>query len=149
MVESVVVDVPPSPALSNGGKRVPKRRLRVTMLGAEAVAVRVKSLRKSAAFAHNYDYNYRSWIGTTLMLRDRAASNYVWPWALTVLVASLWVSATKQFPELQNPRYDLREFERVYTLIFSALGFLLVFRLTRAAVRYWDCRAAWWGTDRP
>lgn len=32
---------------------------------------------------------------------------------------------------------------RVYTLIFSALGFMLVFRLTRAAIRYWDCRAAW------
>ena len=117
------------------------------MLGAEAVALRVKSLRKSAAFAHDYDY--RSWVGTTLILRDRAASNYVWPWALTVLVAAVWVTATRQFPELQNPRYDLSEFERVYTLIFSALGFLLVFRLTRAAVRYWDCRAAWWGTDRP
>jgi putative membrane protein len=28
-------------------------------------------------------------------------------------------------------------------LIFSLLAFMLVFRLNRAAIRFWDCRAAW------
>ena len=38
---------------------------------------------------------------------------------------------------------QLSKVESVYLIMFSTLGFLIVFRLTRAAVRFWDCRQAW------
>ncbi len=31
----------------------------------------------------------------------------------------------------------------MFGLVFTALGFMLVFRLSRAAIRFWDCRTAW------
>ena len=79
----------------------------------------------------------------TFILRERAMGNFVWPWALCVVVAVAWVARVKNVEERRRPRYNLVEFERMYSLIFTALGFMLVFRLSRAAVRFWDCRAAW------
>jgi hypothetical protein len=36
-----------------------------------------------------------------------------------------------------DDQVSFHEFERIYSLIFAALGFMLVFRLGRAAVRFW------------
>ena len=46
---------------------------------------------------------------------------------------------------ITTPDADLRTFDGAYALTFSAMGFLLVFRLSRAAVRWWDCRSAFGG----
>ena len=88
-------------------------------------------------------YDYRSWTQTTFMFVDRAPGNYAWAWALCVVVATAWVCARKRWDALRGDFYQLEEFERMYTLIFTTLGFMLVFRMSRAAVRFWDCRAAW------
>ena len=115
---------------------------RDTILAPEAVAMRTASFTASAS--HMRDYDYHSWVATTFIFRARAPSNFIYPWLLVMSVTVSWTLLTRTFfTALQHPRYGLSEFERVYALIFTALGFLLVFRLTRAAVRYWDCRTAW------
>lgn len=145
----MVVDVHLNPAAETTTttmirKKAPKKsqqRLRDSMLAPEATATRTASF--AASSSHQVHYDYHSWVATTFLIRARAPSTFVWPWMLCVVVTIAWVTVTRTFTFLQGPLYDLREFERVMTLISTALGFLLVFRLTRAAVRYWDCRAAW------
>ena len=120
----------------------PSGRLWDSMLHPDAVETRATSFAFSSKGLPKY-YDYRNWTATTFMIRDRAMGNFVWPWALCVVVAAAWVALVKHVEELRHPRYNLVEFERMYSLIFTALGFMLVFRLSRAAVRFWDCRAAW------
>lgn len=117
------------------------RRVRDAILSPEAIAAR--SVSFAAASSHIRNYNYHSWVDTICIVHDRAPSTWVWPWALCVAVSAAWVTVYHHFPALQRSYYDLREFDRVYVLIFTALGFLLVFRLSRAAIRYWECRTAW------
>lgn len=122
-------------------KRAPgcRPRLRDSMLAPEATATRSASF--TASSSHIREYDYHSWVATTFILRARAPSNFIYPWMLCVFITIAWVTVTRKFSSFQ--KLDLIKFERVYALIFTALGFLLVFRLTRAAVRYWDCRTAW------
>ena len=142
-IEDVAVAVPGANGTASntcrdgvGTLTAPQRhvgRLRDTMGAPEAIAARAASFAEASS--HQREYDYRSWIGTTLMWRDRAPANWLWPWALCVAVTAGWVALTRDFEHLTHERYDLSEFERVYGLIFAALGFLLVFRLNRAAVR--------------
>ena len=120
-------------------------RLWASMLAPGAAAQRGASF---AADGHaeqgstwTHDYDAYSWMATTFILRDRALGNFAWPWALCVGVAAVWVALKESFQ--LDGLVDFSEFERIYALIFGALGFMLVFRLSRAAVRFWDCRTAW------
>ena len=104
--------------------------------------------QRAAAFAFSSKglpkkYDYRNWTMTTFMLRDRAVGNYAYPWLLCVAVSVVWWALYENVSHLRHPRYDLSEFDKMYALIFTALGFMLVFRLSRAAIRFWDCRTAW------
>ena len=117
-------------------------RLWHTLPGPDAVR------RRAAAFAFSSNglprkYDYRDWTATTFMLRDRAIGNFAYPWLLCVCVSAVWWALYEHVEHLRHPRYDLSEFDRMYALIFTALGFMLVFRLSRAAIRFWDCRTAW------
>ena len=113
-----------------------------TLTGPDAVR------RRAAAFAFSSNglpkkYDYRDWTATTFMFRDRAVGNFAYPWFLCVAVSAVWWALYENVSHLRHPRYDLSEFDRMYALIFTALGFMLVFRLSRAAIRFWDCRTAW------
>ena len=104
--------------------------------------------QRAAAFAFSSNglprkYDYRNWTSTTFMLRDRAVGNFAYPWLLCVGVSAVWLALYENVSHLRHPRYDLSEFDKMYALIFTALGFMLVFRLSRAAIRFWDCRTAW------
>jgi len=117
-------------------------RLWHTLPGPDAVR------RRAAAFAFSSNglprkYDYRDWTATTFMFRDRAVGNFAYPWFLCVAVSAVWWALYENVSHLRHPRYDLSEFDRMYALIFTALGFMLVFRLSRAAIRFWDCRTAW------
>ena len=117
-------------------------RLWHTLTGPDAVR------RRAAAFAFSSNglpkkYDYRDWTATTFMFRDRAVGNFAYPWFLCVAVSAVWWALYENVSHLRHPRYDLSEFDRMYALIFTALGFMLVFRLSRAAIRFWDCRTAW------
>jgi len=125
---------------TNGDGTVP--RLWHTLTSPDAVR------RRAAAFAFSskglpQKYDYRDWTATTFMLRDRALGNFIRPWVLCVAISTIWAALYMSVDHLRHPRYDLSEFERMYSLIFTALGFMLVFRMSRAAIRFWDCRTAW------
>ena len=122
--------------------RRPAGRLWETALHPESIRTRLDYFNNSSKGLPRY-YDYRSWTQTTFMFVDRAPGNYAWAWALCVVVATAWVCARKRWDALRGDFYQLEEFERMYTLIFTTLGFMLVFRMSRAAVRFWDCRAAW------
>lgn len=81
----------------------------------------------------------------TIFVGSPRAFDYVWPpWIFAVLHATI-------FSFLKH--YDIITFSRASTLddwrslftfaLNSTLGFLLVFRLNRAAIRFWDAREKW------
>ena len=131
-----------SPGRAENSSSRPAGRLWETALHPDSVKARCDAFQSSSKGLPRY-YDYRSWTQTTFMFVDRAPGNYAWAWALCVVVAAAWTAARKRWDALRSELYDLEEFERMYTLIFTTLGFMLVFRMARAAVRFWDCRAAW------
>ena len=119
------------------------RRLWTTLPDAEARAIRADAFARSSKGLPAY-YDYRSWSATTFDApRPRDGQLRV----AVVFVRRRRRGLARAVRVVRAPaaceRYDLSEFERMYALIFTALGFMLVFRLSRAAVRFWDCRAAW------
>ena len=131
-----------SPRSAEKSSSRPAGRLWETALHPDSVKARRDAFQSSCKGLPRY-YDYRSWTQTTFMFVDRAPGNYAWAWALCVVVAAAWTAARKRWDALRGEFYDLEELERMYTLIFTTVGFMLVFRMARAAVRYWDCRAAW------
>jgi putative membrane protein len=93
------------------------------------------------------EYNARDWLRTVIFASKnvRGFENIRNPWLCVQLVTVLWVLLTKiiEPKPLKNFSEQLSKVESVYLIMFSTLGFLIVFRLTRAAVRFWDCRSAW------
>jgi putative membrane protein len=112
------------------------------MLDPDATRRRDAHFARANEIGHHRAYDYASWTDTTLAvgLRARAVNNFRWPWALVNGVAIVWCALARNVDALN---VDLTAFERAYALIFSLLAFLLVFRVNRAAVRWWDCRTAW------
>jgi len=117
-------------------------RLWDTMLDPDATRRRDAHFARANEVGHHRAYDYSSWTDTTFAvgLRARAVNNFRWPWALVNGVTIVWCALARNVDALD---WDLTAFERGYALIFSLLAFLLVFRVNRAAVRWWDCRTAW------
>jgi putative membrane protein len=119
---------------------MPRPRLVETMLDADNASTRARAFERGATLQPEYDSF--SWLKTALLATPRARGlrAFAWPWLCINGVSVLWTSLY----ELTLPKRtsSLGSFGIVYQLVFSTMGFLLVFRLSRAAVRFWDCRAA-------
>lgn len=74
-------------------------------------------------------------------LRGRGMSVIVAPLMGLLLWGCLWVLLL-DILQLSSVRNDLLPMEDVVTPLLTPVSFLLVFRLQRAAVRFWDARAA-------
>ena len=89
------------------------------------------------------DYDARDWLRTVVFAprNIRGFENIRNPWLCVQFVTILWVLFTKiiEPKPLKTFSEQLSKVESVYLIMFSTLGFLIVFRLTRAAVRFWDC----------
>jgi len=122
------------------GEPSPRLRLVDTMNHAANVATRAAHLDAGAALQPEYDSS--SWWKTVLVLdyNGRGIKSFIAPFVFINVVSAAWTCAY----ELALPKRDadLDAFDVVYTLVFTTMGFLLVFRLSRAAVRFWDCRTA-------
>lgn len=87
------------------------------------------------------DYDSSSWLRTSLLAwRLRGARGFVWPWVVINATSVVWTTLYETV--LPKRVASLEEFVMIYQLVFTTMGFLLVFRLSRAAVRFWDCRTA-------
>jgi ion channel-forming bestrophin family protein len=90
----------------------------------------------------DYPKSNSGWIRTTLVWRGRALDLIALPWCIIMLHTTIYTI-------LQQLVYDFQEHDDDRWNVFfgfvlnSTLAFLLVFRLNRAANRFWDARAFW------
>mmetsp|Transcript_29865 Transcript_29865/g.34691 ORF Transcript_29865/g.34691 Transcript_29865/m.34691 type:complete len:386 (+) Transcript_29865:300-1457(+) len=81
------------------------------------------------------------WLKTIFLIRERAIDKFLVPWIIITLNAAVWV-LLDEF-EL-GIHIQAETAASLYNLVLTtALAFLLVFRLNRGAVRWWDTRGMW------
>lgn len=126
-------------------KEMNKSRLTATMNAPLCIRARFQSFLSGKS--KQPDYDARDWLRTVVFAprNIRGFENIRNPWLCVQFVTILWVLFTKiiEPKPLKTFSEQLSKVESVYLIMFSTLGFLIVFRLTRAAVRFWDCRQAW------
>ncbi|KAJ8604970.1 hypothetical protein CTAYLR_006902 [Chrysophaeum taylorii] len=102
---------------------------------AAARRARLKALEMSAH--RRAEYRSERWLGTVTDIRGRNLAFLAWPWVWIVVFSVAWTSLA--------PRRVARRataLAAAVSIVQSALAFLLVFRLARAAQRYWEARQA-------
>jgi putative membrane protein len=86
------------------------------------------------------------WLRTVLVWRERALDSVAVPWLLCTLNAVLWqvLHVTVGLSEQSAFIDDRASWQDVHSVVFSTtLAFLLVFRLNRVALRWWETRRMW------
>jgi len=84
-----------------------------------------------------------NWLRTVFTLRARAVDVFFVPWILVTVNASLWTFLIK-VPLKEKFNISPDSWDTLYSLFLTtALAFLLVFRLNRVAIRWWDTRRMW------
>lgn len=90
-----------------------------------------------------YTKSNDGWVPTLISWRGRALDRIYWPWGLLTLNAFAWTL----FVELYLGEYETQSnsgWESFFsTILNTSLAFLLVFRLNRAAERFWLARQNW------
>jgi putative membrane protein len=103
---------------------------------------RLQALSKNDIIGKSVKSN-SSYLKTLLVIRERAIDVFFFPWAIVTINAIVWTCL------IEGPLKDkfIIEPETVnslYTLVLTTtLAFLLVFRLNRVAVRWWETRRMW------
>lgn len=109
------------------------------MNDAHNAATRQRAFERGASAQPEYDSS--SWLHTALLANPKARglSAFAAPWSFVNGVSATW-TILYCVGAVSTREAAMRSFEAAYSLVFTALGFLLVFRLSRAAVRFWECR---------
>jgi len=104
---------------------------------------RLKYLREQAARAHR-SYEPKDWIGVVFSLRGRSGHHVYQPliWVLCVSVAAAWSAHNAEKLGVSQRRWNrwLVRLETAELLLRMVMSFLLVFRLGRSAIRFWEAR---------
>mmetsp|Transcript_23005 Transcript_23005/g.47999 ORF Transcript_23005/g.47999 Transcript_23005/m.47999 type:complete len:431 (-) Transcript_23005:1280-2572(-) len=83
------------------------------------------------------------WVRTLFIGKGRALDWIFFPWFFIVLHASIF-AVVDHFYALGFTNNSLDDWRTLFTFALNAtLGFLLVFRLNRAAARFWTARELW------
>jgi putative membrane protein len=91
-------------------------------------------------------YDPTCFLATVAVWEPRALRTYVYPWLLVVswaVVVSLAVQLGLEKGEHASLAAATEPYFTAYSLLLTVIGFLLVFRLNRAALRFWDSRTGW------
>jgi putative membrane protein len=100
-------------------------------------------LERHGIMQMKYTKSNDGWIPTLFNVKGRALDRIYWPWALLTLNAVLWTLVV----ELHLGEYEDESdggWETFFaTILNTTLAFLLVFRLNRAAERFWIARQNW------
>lgn len=105
-------------------------------------AVRTRALKKKGFIIDSSVKSNTRWMRTVFVLRERAIGNFFVPWLLVTLNAVAWTIILHIYPNRFN--FSLGTAESLYNLVLTtALAFLLVFRLNRVAIRWWETRSMW------
>ena len=107
--------------------------------------LRTNSLLREGRIQADYPKSNEGWIKTLFILEGRALDRVALPWTIAVLNAVVYTIVQEMAYKNDVNNRDLESWEYFYGLVLmnSTLSFLLVFRLQRAASRYWDARALW------
>mmetsp|Transcript_5107 Transcript_5107/g.7678 ORF Transcript_5107/g.7678 Transcript_5107/m.7678 type:complete len:398 (+) Transcript_5107:27-1220(+) len=85
-----------------------------------------------------------SYLKTIFLFRERAIDRFILPLTIVTINSIVWTALIKTTLEDKIEEYDEEPWGSIYTLVLTTtLAFLLVFRLNRVAVRWWDTRRMW------
>eukprot|EP00978_Attheya_sp_CCMP212_P023089 scaffold69932_cov52-Attheya_sp.AAC.3 len=83
------------------------------------------------------------WFATLFVPGSRVFGKYFWPWLITTLNALYWTILT-QVGDIHLYDTDDNNWKTSFQLgLSSTLAFLLVFRLNRSILRFWEGMKAW------
>uniref|UniRef100_A0A7S1VRX8 Bestrophin homolog n=1 Tax=Grammatophora oceanica TaxID=210454 RepID=A0A7S1VRX8_9STRA len=83
------------------------------------------------------------WFASILLWDARALDNVIWPWCVLMLNCIVCTTLVQYLGWDLNDSH-LQSWDTTYSLVLkTSLAFLLVFRLNRVAVRYWETRTMW------
>lgn len=101
------------------------------------------SFKKHGKLIHYGVKSNGNWLRTVFTLRARAIDKFFVPWLVITVNASVWTFLI-QFPLKDRFSISPDSWDTLYSLFLTtALAFLLVFRLNRVAIRWWDTRRMW------
>ena len=113
----------------------------VSML--EFESVRNDALDQEGQLQKLYPKGNSGWIRTIFMCQGRAFDRVILPYVI-VLLNSVTYTVLQELVFEEESNYQLASWEAVITVVLNTtLGFLLVFRLNRAATRTWLGRELW------
>jgi len=106
-------------------------------------STRETALQEGGAIQMNHVRGTDGWWRSFFIIQDRALDTILGPWLLVVANAILSCLLSEVWT-IELPRQTLQQWETVYSLVVqTSLAFLLVFRLNRCAMRYWEARGLW------
>ncbi|VEU34114.1 unnamed protein product [Pseudo-nitzschia multistriata] len=104
---------------------------------------RQAALKKGGHKQMNHVRGTDGWWRTLLTIEDRALDNILGPW-LVVCCNAILACLLVEVWDIQLPVEALEQWDTIYALVLkTSLAFLLVFRLNRCAMRFWEARGYW------
>mmetsp|Transcript_8156 Transcript_8156/g.12268 ORF Transcript_8156/g.12268 Transcript_8156/m.12268 type:complete len:393 (+) Transcript_8156:65-1243(+) len=104
--------------------------------------IRKRVLEKSGRAFTKSIHSNDPWMKTVLTTKERALDVIFMPWLICTINAVIWTILIK----LNKDEFiiNLQTTQSLYNLVLTtALAFLMVFRINRAALRWWDTRTMW------
>lgn len=105
-----------------------------------------QSSRQKVLLAHMHrraEYNTENWLQTVTQLRGRNLDFVSTPWIGLVVISTSWTALVELGPRaFSRTSRALLSLGAAVSVVESALAFLVIFRLARAAQRYWEARQA-------
>mmetsp|Transcript_26155 Transcript_26155/g.72991 ORF Transcript_26155/g.72991 Transcript_26155/m.72991 type:complete len:502 (-) Transcript_26155:208-1713(-) len=106
-------------------------------------AVREKALKFSGKKQLNHVRGTDGWWRSMLVLEVRAIDNYFNVWCV-IFFNAIFASVLGMIFGVHLANATLAQWDTVYSLVLkTSLAFLLVFRLNRIAMRFWETRTMW------
>jgi putative membrane protein len=107
--------------------------------------IRNKAFQTDGRAQIEYPKSNVGWFKSLMLVKGRAFDLIVWPWAFSTLHATIYTCIQElAYGGMIDRVFLLESWETFFSLVLSStLAFLLVFRLNRAADRYWTARRYW------
>ena len=106
--------------------------------------VRTEQLLDEGSCQRNYPKSSDGWLKTLFIIEGRALDLFALPFVVLVLHAIVYTLVSKLWFKNQDEDHTFDSWEIFFSLIVNTtMSFLLVFRLNRAAGRFWKARTMW------
>mmetsp|Transcript_59228 Transcript_59228/g.171144 ORF Transcript_59228/g.171144 Transcript_59228/m.171144 type:complete len:419 (-) Transcript_59228:179-1435(-) len=104
---------------------------------------REKAFKAGGHKQMNHRRGTDGWFLSMFVLEVRAFDNYLLP-LIVVALNSVLASILSEVGEYEMANEILKQWDEVFSVVLrTALAFLLVFRLNRCAMRFWEARGLW------